>query len=80
MLDCLSTEDYLGTTGQISFDKVGWRISTQAYVTLYREDPNHLLKRVTFGIIEDTNGDHPQFMYINNESASTIWSGLNLSQ
>lgn len=76
MLDRLSAEAYLGTTGQISFDKLGSRISTQAYVTLYRENPNHLLKRVTIGIVEDTNGDHPQFMYINNESASTIWSGL----
>lgn len=76
MMDYLSAKGYLGTTGQISFDEVGWRVSIQAYVTLYREDSNQLLKRVAIGIIDNTNGDRPQFMYINNESASTVWSGL----
>ena len=76
VLDYLSTKGYSGTSGQISFDKVGRRFSTQAYVTLYREGPNKLLKRVPIGVVDNTNGDNLQFIYINNESASTVWSGL----
>ena len=72
-MSCSSTN---GVSGDISFDDLGWRITTAAYVTLYREIGNsHSLERVFIGIIKKEIGSQPKFMYINNESLSTVWSG-----
>ena len=65
-----------GVSGDISFDDMGWRITTAAYVTLYRETSNsNSLERVLIGMIKKEKGTHSKFMYINNESPSTVWSG-----
>ena len=71
-----SKDDYYGVSGRISFDDMGWRIAMQAYVTIYRESTNHSLERVLIGIVKKESRSQPNFVYINNESASTVWSGL----
>lgn len=80
ILDYLSVEDHYGVSGPIAFGGAGWRIATQAYVTLYREGTNKSLQKVLVGIVRNLHnikgGNQPQFVYINNESASTVWPGL----
>lgn len=72
----LSSNDYYGVSGNISFDVMGWRKATAAYVTLYRETASHgTLERVLIGIVKKEKGIQPAFMFINNESTSTVWSG-----
>ncbi len=65
-----------GLSGDIYFDDMGWRITTAAYVTLYREiSSSNSLERVLIGIVKKDRESHPKFMYTNNESSSTVWSG-----
>lgn len=64
-----------GASGDISFDDMGWRITTAAYVTLYRETGDSSLERVLIGMVKKEKGTRSKFMYINNESPSTVWSG-----
>lgn len=69
-----------GLSGDTSFDDMGWRITTAAYVTLHREfgsssSSNHSLERVLIGIVKKEGGNQPKFMYVNNEGPSTVWSG-----
>ena len=75
VLSFLNTKKYFGTSGELAFHETGWRASRQAYVTLYREDSDELLKKDVVGIVQNTSGNKPQFVYTNNESASTVWSG-----
>ena len=70
-----STNGYYGVSGNISFDDMGWRITTAAYITLYRETVSHALERVLIGIVKKERGSQPKYTYINNESTSTVWSG-----
>lgn len=71
-----NTNDHYGATGSISFDGMGRRLSTEAYVTLYRETADHTLDRVLVGIVNKERESQPLFTFTNNESHSTIWSGL----
>jgi hypothetical protein len=65
-----------GASGDMSFDDMGWRITTAAYVTLYREiSSSNSLERVLIGIVKKDRESHPKFMYADNESPSTVWSG-----
>ena len=73
--DVISCSNANGASGD-TFDDLGWRITTAAYVTLYREiGSNHALERVLIGIIKKERGSQPKFTYTNNESPSTVWSG-----
>lgn len=74
--DIISCSNTNGASGDVSFDDLGWRITTAAYVTLYRViGSNHALERVLIGIVKKERGSQPKFMYTNNESPSTVWSG-----
>lgn len=76
VLDLLRAEDYLGISGHVSVDKSGLRVSTLAYVTIYRESADGSLKKVVIGMVQNRlSGNRPQFVYSKNESRSSVWSG-----